>query len=218
MKFDFVPLWVSFRLGLLVTILALLAMTPLAWYTVRKDTPLRRFFESLLVIPLSLPPTVLGFYILLCWSPRFFPGKALGAMGFSLPFTFLGLVVACTIAHGPHMYQSLRTSFARIEGDLWNASLLLGKGPVETFFRIVLPLSRRGIISGVLTTFLHTLGDFGLVLMIGGSIPAETRTISIALYEQVEKMNYAVAHRYAAVLIGISFLGVYVLSKLQKES
>lgn len=218
MNLDLLPLWVSVRLGLLVTLLAFVSMTPLAWYAVRKDTPLRRVLESLLVIPLSVPPTVLGFYILLCWSPRFSTGKILGAIGVSLPFTFLGLVIACTIAHGPHMYQSLRTSFARIEWDLWNASLLLGKGPVETFFRVVLPLSRRGIISGILTTFLHTLGDFGLVLMIGGSIPAETRTISIALYEHVEKMNYAVAHRYAAILVCISFVGVYALNRLQKES
>ncbi|MCX7654952.1 MAG: ABC transporter permease subunit [Treponemataceae bacterium] len=216
-KWEILPLMVSFRLGMWVVLLSLAIMTPLAWCATRWSRGIIKVLESLLVIPLSLPPMVVGFYLLLCWSPRLGPGSMLHKWGIPLPFTFLGLVIACVIAHGPHLYQSLRTSFAKIDTDLWNASLLLGKGPLTTFFRIILPLSQRGIAAGIITTFLHTVGDFGLVLMIGGSIPGKTRTLSIALYEQVEMMNYSTAHGYAAFLVLMSFIGSVLLNRWAKE-
>jgi molybdate transport system permease protein len=175
--------------------------------------------ESLIILPMVLPPTVLGFYMLLFFSP----GQGLGKTIFEifhlrLVFSFPGLVLASCLASIPFMFQPLVSGLRRMDGKTIEASYTLGKSRWETFFRIVIPGIKPSLISGIILTFMHCLGEFGLVLMIGGSLEGQTKTISIGLYEKIEAFDFNGASRWAAGLLIISFISILIINFLSKEN
>jgi molybdate transport system permease protein len=218
MKLDAVPFWVSLHLGLWVTGLLLVLCFPLAWVFARSKGPWVPWVESLASLPLVLSPTVLGFYLLIVLSPRGFVGRFfLSVFHVRLAFSFAGIVIAGCVASLPFMLSSLRAGILSIPTQLLEASYTLGKGRMETLLRVVIPTMRSSILTGIINTFAHTLGQFGVVLMIGGSVPGVTKVVSIAVYEKVESLNFADAHAYAAILVVVSYAGVYLLNRMQRR-
>ncbi len=218
MSFDPVPFKVSFLLGLWVTVILLVLCFPLAWVFAKSKGRWVPWIESMTTLPLVLSPTVLGFYLLLLLSPRGAVGKFfMTVFHVRLAFSFAGIVIAGCLASLPFMLSALRTGILGVPERLLDASYTLGKGKLETIFRVVLPNMRSGIVAGVVNTFAHTLGEFGVVLMIGGSIPGVTKVVSIAVYERVESLNFANAHVYAAILVALSYGGVFLLNRLQRR-
>ena len=197
---DLQALGVTLRLAGLSTLLLIVLGTPLAWWLARSRSRLRAPVQAVVSLPLVLPPTVLGFYLLLAMGP----GGPLA--GLSLAFTFGGLVLGSMIYSLPFVVQPLRDSFAAIGEQPLEAAACLGAGPLDRFRSVVLPLARPGYVTAGVLGFAHTLGEFGVVLMIGGNIPGETQVLSIAVYEHVEALDYARAHVLSAGLLVISFL------------
>ena len=197
---DLQALLVTLKLAGLTTLLLILFGTPLAWWLARTESRLRAPVEALVALPLVLPPTVLGFYLLLAMGP----GGPLASL--SLAFTFGGLLLGSMIYSLPFVVQPLRDSFAAIGEQPLEAAACLGAGPLDRFRSVVLPLARPGYVTAAVLGFAHTLGEFGVVLMIGGNIPGETQVLSIAVYEHVEALDYARAHVLAAGLLLVSFL------------
>ena len=219
MTFDPVPFWVSLHLGLWVTSILLVTCFPLAWLFARSQGRWVPWVESTTSLPLVLSPTVLGFYLLILLSPRGFVGRfLLSVFHLRLAFTFAGIVIAGCVASLPFMLSSLRTGILSVPSQLLEASYSLGKGKVETLFRVVMPNMKSSIMAGIINTFAHTLGEFGVVLMIGGSIPGTTKVVSIAVYERVESLNFGDAHLYAAILVVVSYCGVFLLNKMQRRA
>jgi len=215
---DFQPFLVSFQLGFWVTTILVVTMFPLAWLFARSRRSWIPWVESLFSLSLVLPPTVLGFYLLIFFSPFSPVGTFLEtAFGLRLVFTFPGLVFASCIAGIPFMLTALRNGILAIPEHLLEASWTLGKGKLETVWRVVLPNMRPAILAGVITTFAHTLGEFGVVLMIGGSLPGVTKVVSIAIFERAEAQDFASAHVYAAILVVVSYVGVFMLNRLQRN-
>lgn len=215
---DWVPFWVSFQLGLWVTVLLLFGTFPLAWLFAFSKRGWSVWVESVFSLPMVLAPTVMGFYLLLFLSPngpvgRFF----LDTFGLRLAFSFPGIVIAGCVSSLPFMLSGLKTGLLVVPVALLEASYTLGKGRVETFFRVVLPNMKAGLVSGIVLTFAHTIGEFGVVLMVGGSIPGVTKVVSIAIYEKVESLNFGTVHLYALVLILIAYPGVLLLNHLQRR-
>jgi len=215
---DWVPFWVSFQLGLWVTAVLVVVAYPLAWLFAFSRHGWVVWIESVFSLPLVLAPTVMGFYLLLFLSPAAPVGKFfLDTFGLRLAFSFPGIVFAGCVSGLPYMLSGLKTGLLGVPVNLLEASATLGKGRWETFFRIVLPNMRGGLLTGVVLTFAHTLGEFGVVLMIGGSIPGVTKVVSIAIYERVEALDFASAQAYALVLIGVAYPGVLLLNHLQRR-
>ncbi|MCS6786816.1 MAG: molybdate ABC transporter permease subunit [Thiobacillaceae bacterium] len=200
-----------------VTTLVLLLGTPLAWWLARTRSRLAVAVVAVVALPLVLPPTVLGFYILLALGPNGPIGGALIALGgHHLAFTFTGLVVASTLYSLPFMVQPFKDAFAAVGGRMTEVAATLRAGPWDHFFTVVVPLSRRGFFTALTLTFAHTVGEFGVVLMVGGNIPGETRVLSIAIYDHAEAMDYASAHVLAGGLLAASFVLlslVYLLNR-----
>ncbi len=218
MRFDPTPFWVSLHLGLWVTTLLLVICFPLAWVFSQARGKWVPWVESIASLPLVLSPTVLGFYILLLLSPRGQVGQFfLSVFHVRLAFSFPGIVIAESISSLPFMLTSLRTGILGVPRHLLEASYTLGKGTLETVFRIVIPNMKSGIIAGIVNTFAHTLGEFGVVLMVGGSIPGVTKVVSMAVYERVESLDFGGAHLYAAILVAVSYTGVLLLNRLQRQ-
>jgi len=216
---DWVPFWVSFQLGLWVTCLLLVMAFPLAWAFAFSKRGWVVWVESVFSLPLVLAPTVLGFYLLLFLSPNGPLGKFfLDTFGIRLAFSFPGIVFAGCVSGLPYMMAGLKTGLLGVPTNLLEASATLGKGRWETFFRIVLPNMKAGVTSGMVLTFAHTLGEFGVVLMIGGSIPGVTKVVSIAIYERVEALDFGSAQLYALVLIAVAYPGVLLLNHLQRRT
>ncbi len=214
---DLVPFKVSLSLALWATAILALITFPIAWRFARSKRRWIPFVESFLSLPLVLPPTVLGFYLLVSLSPYSPVGSFLkSTFGLSLVFSFPGIVVASCVSGLPFMLGAFKTGIASIPENLLEASWTLGKSRMETIFRVVLPNMKTAILTGLITTFAHTLGEFGVVLMLGGSIPGATRTVSIAIYERVEAQDFAGAHVYALCLVALSYAGTYALNRLQK--
>ena len=196
---DLQALSVTLQLAALTTVLLILLGTPLAWWLARTQSRWRASIEAVVALPLVLPPTVLGFYLLLMMGPN-------GPLaGFSLAFTFGGLVLGSMVYSLPFVVQPLRDSFAAVGEQPLEAAACLGAGPLDRFRSVVLPLARPGYVTAAVLGFAHTLGEFGVVLMIGGNIPGETRVLSIAVYEHVEVLDYARAHLLSAGLLLLSF-------------
>jgi molybdate transport system permease protein len=201
------PLLLSLRLAAVSTVVLLAAGTPLAWWLARTRSALRPAFEAIVALPLVLPPTVLGFYLLLALGPEGPIGSAWSAIGGGrLVFSFTGLVVGSVLYSLPFVVQPLQAAFEALGPRPLEVAATLGASPVDRFVTIALPLTRQTIVAAATLGFAHTLGEFGVVLMIGGNIPGETRVASIAVYDQVEALRYADAHRLAAVLLGVSFV------------
>ncbi|MEL6820278.1 MAG: molybdate ABC transporter permease subunit [Calditrichota bacterium] len=215
--FDWQPLILTFKLAGITTFILLILGVPLAYGLSRWRSRWSLISQTLISMPLVLPPTVLGFYLLLAFNPTGWLGKQLDQwFGLRLVFTFEGLVFASVIYSLPFMINPVQNAFSALPKALSEASFTLGKSHTTTFFKVLLPNIRSAILTGAVLCFAHTVGEFGVILMIGGSIPGETLVGSIAVYNEVELLNYGNAHRYALILFIISFcilLASYLFNK-----
>ena len=214
---DLGPLWLSLALAGITTVILLLVGTPIAWWLAGSQSRLRPAIEAITALPLVLPPTVLGFYLLLVLGPASpIGGFWLEITGEALTFSFAGLVVASVIYSLPFMVQPLQNAFEAIGRGPLEAAATLRASPRDAFFSVAMPLARRGCITAAVLTFAHTIGEFGVVLMVGGNIPGETRVISIAIYEHVETLNYGAAHILSAGLILFAFLVLFLVYAIRR--
>jgi len=208
----------TLRLALVVCVILLAIGMPIAYWITYTHWRWRFLAESVVALPLVLPPTVLGFYLLVAMGPQSPVGRLYESwMGHGLPFTFAGLVVGSVLYSLPFTVQPMAAAFALVDPTLINASAILGASPLRTFVRIILPLSIGGVITGVVLTFAHTLGEFGVVLMIGGNIPGVSRTISIAIYDDVQALDYASANHTALLLLVFSFAVLSILYAVNRS-
>ena len=214
---DLGPLWLSLALAGVTTGILLLVGTPLAWWLSCTDSRFKPAVEAVTALPLVLPPTVLGFYFLIALGPASPIGSFwLNVTGDALTFSFSGLVVASVFYSLPFMVQPLQNAFESIGRSPLEAAASLRASPLDTFFSVVVPLSGRGFITAAVLSFAHTIGEFGVVLMVGGNIPGKTRVISIAIYEHVETLNYAEAHILSALLLVSAFLVLLFVYALRR--
>lgn len=216
---DLAPLWLTLKLAALVSALLLVIATPLAWWLARSRARLVPLIEALTALPLVLPPTVIGFYLLIAFRPDApFGAFWMRLTGDTLTFSFAGLVLASLIYSLPFAVQPLQTAFTSLGSGPMEAAASLRAGPLAAFLTVALPLSARGYLTAAVLTFAHTLGEFGVVLMVGGNIPGETRVISIAIYEQVERIDYAAAHILSGLLLVLSFTILLILYGLNARA
>ena len=210
---DLAAIGLTLRLASLTTLLLLLIATPIAWWLARTRSRLRAPVAAVVALPLVLPPTVLGFYLLVALGPQGAIGQLTQALDLGLlPFTFTGLVVASVLYSMPFVVQPLQQAFGAIDETTLEAASTLRAGPWDRFVHVVLPLARPGYLTAAVLGFAHTVGEFGVVLMIGGSIPGQTRVISVQIYDHVEALDYAPAHALSAAMLAFSFvvlLGLY---------
>lgn len=205
-------LQLTFKLAGLTTFLLFLIGIPFAFYLAFLKSPWKPILESLISLPLVLPPTVLGFYLLLLFNPDTILSQWLFEfLGVKLLFSFPGLVLASIIYSLPFMVQPLQAGFENLPPNLAEASYLLGKSRTTTLIRVLIPNIKPAILSGLVLSFAHTVGEFGVILMIGGNIPGVTKVASIAIYDEVESLNYTTANQYALVLIGLSFIFLFLI-------
>ena len=216
---DLSPVWVTLQLAGVTTAILLLLGTPLAWWLASTRSRLKPAVEAVTALPLVLPPTVLGFYLLIVLSPSSpIGGFWVSVTGDALTFSFTGLVVASVLYSLPFTVQPLESAFASVGRGPIEAAASLGASPFDAFLNVVLPMSVRGFVTAAVLTFTHTLGEFGVVLMVGGNIPDETRVVSIAIYEHVETLNYADAHVLAAGLLLFSFVVLVVVYGINRRN
>jgi molybdate transport system permease protein len=216
---DWEALLLTLKLDLVVCVALVAIGVPIAYWLSSSNWRWKFLVEAVVALPLVLPPTVLGFYMLLALGPKSPLGKAYGWMwGHGLPFTFEGLVVASIVYSLPFMVQPVSAAFASVDPKLLAASSVLGGSRLRTFLRVVLPLSLSGLLTGVVLTFAHTLGEFGVVLMVGGNIPGVTRTVSISIYDNVQALDYSAAARTSLVLLLASFLVLSAVYAINRES
>jgi len=207
-KLDITPFILSFKLAGLTTLILFFITLPLAWYLSQTKSRFKPWIEAITALPIVLPPSVLGFYILIVFADL------------DLAFSFTGLVIASCFYSLPFMVQPLQGGFESLNKNMIEASYVSGKSQLVTLIRIALPNIKPALLTALIITFAHTVGEFGVVLMIGGSIPEETKVASIAIYEMVEIMDYTTAHIYSAIMILISFLvllSVYIFNHTQKK-
>lgn len=206
------PLWLSVKLGFVTTGILLLLGTPLAWWLSRTPSHAKSAIEAVVALPLVLPPTVLGFYLLILLGPTGFIGaRWIELTGESLTFDFTGLVIASIVYSLPFVVQPLQNAFESLGRGMMETAATLGARPIDAFFTVAVPLARRGFLTACVMGFAHTLGEFGVVLMVGGNIPGETRVISIAIYDHVEALEYAQAHTLSAMLLSFTFVAMFAL-------
>jgi molybdate transport system permease protein len=218
---DVAPFILSFKLAGVTTVILFVLSLPLAWYLSQSSSKSKPFLEAVTALPIVLPPSVLGFYILVVLSPN----SAVGAFfedlfGVKLVFSFSGLVVASCFYSLPFMVQPLQSGFESLNKHMLEASYLAGKSKLQTVLKVALPNIKPSLITALIITFAHTVGEFGVVLMVGGSIPGETKVASVAIYEMVEVMEYGTAHIYSAFMVFISFivlLSVYIFNHSQRK-
>lgn len=220
-ELDFTPFILSFKLASVTTAILFVISIPLAWYLSQTKSKIKPYLEALTALPIVLPPSVLGFYILVVLSNN----SPLGAFfeenfGISLVFNFTGLVVASCFYSLPFMVQPLQSGFESLNKNMLEASYISGKSQFQTLLKVALPNIKPALLSAIIITFAHTVGEFGVVLMVGGSIPEETKVASVAIYEFVEVMDYKNAHIYSAIMVAISFLvllSVYIFNQKQNK-
>lgn len=209
---DIATLWLTFKVASLATVIMLMLGTPLAWWLARTTSRFKGICNALVALPLVLPPTVLGFYLLVLLGPKGPIGRLTSELGWgTLPFTFSGLVVASVFYSLPFVVQPLQASFAAIGQQPLEAAATLRAGPLDTFFNVVLPLAKPGFLTATILGFAHTVGEFGVVLMVGGNIPDRTRVVSVQIYNHVEALDYEQAHWLAGSLLAFSFTVLLVL-------
>ena len=220
-KIDLTPFFISFKLAIIVTIALFFISLPLAWYLSQSKSKIKPFLEAMTALPIVLPPSVLGFYIL--WTLSY--NSPIGHFfqeyfNVRLVFSFYGLVVASCFYSLPFMVQPLQSGFESLNKNMLEASYICGKGKLQTLFKIAIPNIKPSLITALIVTFAHTVGEFGVVLMVGGSIPGQTKVASVAIYEFVEVMDYTNAHIYSGIMVFMSFLtllGVYIFNQKQKK-
>jgi len=214
---DWAAIALSLRLATLVSLVLLLIGVPIAYWLTFSSSRGKFLVEAVVALPLVLPPTVLGFYMLLAMGARSPIGRAWEAWtGHGLAFTFEALVIASIVYSLPFAVQPIASAFAQVDRSLLEASALLGAGSLRTFWRVIVPFARDGFLTALVLTFAHTVGEFGVVLMVGGNVPGLTRTVSIAIYDDVQSLNMAAAHQTALALLMFSFVtlsAVYALSR-----
>jgi molybdate transport system permease protein len=216
---DLQALWLTVRLACTVTLILLLLGTPLAWWLARSQAWWKGPVGAVVALPLVLPPSVLGFYLLLTMGPNGPVGQLTQTLGIGLlPFTFWGLVVASVVYSTPFMVQPLQTAFESIGERPLEVAATLRASPLDAFFTVVVPLARPGFMTAGILTFAHTVGEFGVVLMIGGNIPGVSRVASVQIYDHVEAMEFADAHRLSAVMLVFSFLVLLALYSRRKKT
>ena len=216
LNLDFSPFILSFKLAGLTTLILLFLSVPFAWYLSQTASKVKPFLESITALPIVLPPSVIGFYILIALSQN----SPIGAFfenvfGLKLVFNFTGLVVASCFYSLPFMVQPLQSGFESLNKNMLEASYLAGKSKMQTIFQVALPNIKPALLTAIIITFAHTVGEFGVVLMVGGSIEGETKVASVAIYEMVEIMDYKMAHIYSLFMIALSFivlLSVYLFN------
>ncbi|MCU1324166.1 MAG: molybdate transporter, inner rane subunit [Acidobacteriaceae bacterium] len=218
---DAEALILTLRLALSTTAILLLVAVPLAWWIASGNGWVRALVQAAVALPLVLPPTVIGFYLLVAMGPLTAPGRALiQVMGHPLAFSFTGLLVGSVIYSLPFAVQPLVAGFGAVDREYVEAAAGLGAAPGRVFWTVVLPMARASLLTGAVLAFTHTVGEFGVVLMLGGNIPGATRTLSISLYDLVQDGNYAAANKTALVLIGFSLvalMAIYLLPGLRRQ-
>jgi len=203
---DWGPLLVTFKLAIITTVLLFFISIPIGYWLAYSKSKVKPAIETLVSMPLVLPPTVLGFYLLLAFSPNNSFGSWIQEwLGLRLIFSFEGLIFASIIYSLPFMVQPIQSGLSALPIQLKEASYVLGKSKLKTIFHILLPNIKPSLLTGIVLSFAHTVGEFGVVLMIGGNIPGKTKVASIAIYDEVEALNYTMANRYSLILLGITF-------------
>jgi molybdate transport system permease protein len=222
MTSGFGPLWLSVQLAAVTTVLLILIATPLAWWLAATRSRIKAGVEAAVALPIVLPPTVMGFYLLVLLGPYGALGRWWVDMtGSALTFSFTGLVIASCVYSLPFAVQPLQNAFESLGRRDLEAAWTLGASRLDAFFSVAVPQSARGFLNAIVLAFAHTLGEFGVVLMVGGNIPGETRTISIAIYDHVESLDYGSAHVLSAVLLGFAFvtlLAMYLVNHRRSPS
>jgi molybdate transport system permease protein len=216
---DYQAIWLTLKLAGLTTLLLMVIAPPLAWWLSRSQAKVRPFIEALVALPLILPPTVLGFYLLIAFSPDYFLGQWWSSLtDTALAFSFSGLVIASVIYSLPFVVQPLQSAFVHLDKSYLEISATLGYGKYERLYRIIFPMLLPSFVIAAALGFAHTIGEFGVVLMIGGNIPGETQVLSILLFDHVESLQYSQAHKLSFILLAFSMsvlVGIYAF--LQKR-
>lgn len=216
------PLFLTLRLAAVTTAILLVIGTPLAWWLATTSCRGKPLIEAVVALPIVLPPTVLGYYLLVLLGPKGMVGAWwVQVSGEALTFSFSGLVIASVIYSFPFVVQPLQSAFEGVSRGMLEAAATLGASPLDRFFSVAVPLARRGFLTATVLGFAHTLGEFGVVLMVGGNIPGETRVISIAIYDHVETLNYSQANTLSAILLGFAFgamLLLFVANRKKQEA
>ncbi|WP_426669554.1 molybdate ABC transporter permease subunit [Mucilaginibacter sp. McL0603] len=219
---DLTPIWLTLKLASITTLLLLIIGLPLAYWLSKGRSVVKIILEAIITMPLVLPPSVLGFYLLLAFSPRHGIGKWLhDTFNLQFVFSFQGLILASVIYSMPFMIGPIKSALQQLPLSLSQASYTLGKTERQTFIHVLLPNIRASVLTAVILTFAHTLGEFGVVLMIGGNIPNVTRVASIAVYDSVENMDYGAANGYSLILFSITFvmvISIFVFNKYKAKS
>jgi molybdate transport system permease protein len=216
---DWLAILLTLKLSSLVCVFLLLIGTPIAYWVTFSTWRWKFLVESVVALPIVLPPTVLGFYILVAIGSQSPIGRAWAAWsGHGLAFTFEGLVIASILYSAPFAVQPMAVAFSQVDRQILEASSVLGASRLRTFVRVILPLSINGVITGAVLSFAHTMGEFGVVLMVGGNIPGVTRTVSIAIYDQVQSLDYAAANKTALLLLLFSFVVLSLVYGLNRKS
>lgn len=211
-------LWVTVKLATATTIILLLLGTPLAWWLAKFNGRSKPFIEALIALPLILPPTVLGFYLLIAFSPQNLPGQWWSTVSAQpLAFSFYGILFGSVIYSLPFVIQPLQNAFTQLGTELEEAAAVLGAGPFDRFFHLILPLTQKSFITAATLGFAHTVGEFGVVLMIGGNIPGETQVLSIALFDHVEALEYNEAHTLALGLVVFSVVVLTLINSINRK-
>jgi molybdate transport system permease protein len=215
---DYQALYVTIKLAVITTLFLMVIAAPVAYALAYYRFKGKSFLEALIYLPMALPPTVIGFYLIIVMGPKGFIGKTWGVFtGDSLLFTFVGITVASIIYSIPFAVQPMKTAFSKIDRRLLESAYVLGLSKRATFFRVIIPNSVSGIAASCILVFLHTIGAFGVLIMVGGSIPGQTKVASIAIYEAVEMMNYQAAGLIALSFIPISYFFLLLVNKLNED-
>jgi molybdate transport system permease protein len=216
---DLQAIWLTFQLASATTVLLLLLAAPLAWWLAWTHSRWRAPVAAVVALPLVLPPTVLGFYLLIVFGPHGWGGELTQGLGLGLlPFTFAGLLLGSVLYSLPFAVQPLQNAFEAVGRRPLEVAATLRAGPLDTFWNVVLPLARGGVVQAAVLTFAHTVGEFGVVLMIGGNIPERTRVVSTQIYGHVEALEYAQAHWLSAGMVAFSFIVLLALARLNRRS
>jgi molybdate transport system permease protein len=216
---DYLALYVTVKLALITTIILMILAAPIAYVLAYFRFPGKSLLEALIYLPMALPPTVIGFYLIIIMGPKGFAGTAWEMLtGDSLLFTFIGITIASIIYSIPFAVQPMKSAFSKIDQRLLDAASVLGLTRKATFLRVIIPNSINGIAAAAVLVFLHSIGAFGVLLMVGGSIPGVTKVASISIYEAVETMNYRAAGLLSLSLIPISYAFLLLINKLNKDS
>jgi molybdate transport system permease protein len=217
-KMDMMPLYVSLKLSIVTTAVLTVLAAPIAYGLSFLKFRGKSFIEALINLPMALPPTVMGFYLLVIMGPKGVVGRLWESMtGGSLLFTFLGIAAASAVCSLPFALQPMKAAFQKIDRRLLENAYVLGLSRTETFFRVIIPNSLSGIAAAAILVFLHSMGAFGIILMVGGSVPGETKVAAIAIYEAVESMNYREAGLMSLCLVPVSYIFLLIVNKLNRE-